>query len=49
MSLKLGGKAEYSQGWNSVKNDVVCRTGKFWTSISQEEKYTVSIYTWREN
>ena len=43
------GKAEYSQGWSSVKNDVVCRTGKFWTSISQEEKYTVSIYTWREN
>ena len=43
------GKAEYSQGWYGVKNDVVCRTGKFWTSISQEEKYTVSIYTWRES
>ena len=43
------GKAEYSQGWHGVKNYVVCRTGKFWTSISQEEKYTVSIYTWRES
>ena len=42
------GKAEYSQGWHSVKNDVVCRTGKFWTSISREEKYTVSVYTWGE-
>lgn len=43
------GKAEYSQVWYSVKNDVVCRTGKFWTCISKEEKYTVSIYTWRES
>lgn len=43
------GKAEYSQVWNSVKNDVVCRTGEFWISISKAEKYTVSIYTWRES
>lgn len=42
------GKAEYSQGWHGVKNDVVCRTGSFWTSISNEEKYIVSVYTWRE-
>ena len=42
------GKAEYSQGWHGVKNDIVCRTGSFWTSISNEEKYIVSVYTWRE-